>query len=199
MLQAQEYQNEFRKMLNEKLCIGSEMGRLKTIGTYDIPSWAMSAMGYGDYEGLTDEETALIDDFIEEHFPEGYVFCENMEDRAYHNELNISPAFGTRNPHALTSRGESPYQGVETYRVQFLHPTERDGVAMPDLKVVREVPADGSKDWNEQLIHQEQAKIEKDLNESSERTVSVGVDIDGDGQVQLDESEEKKHHHTYGR
>ena len=70
---------------------------------------------------------------------------------------------------------------------------------MPDLKVVREVPADGSKDWNDQLILQEEAKANASLGEDTERTVCAGVDIDGDGQLQIDESEEKKQHHSYGR
>ena len=199
MLKAQDYLNEFRKMLNDKLCIGSEYGRLKTIGIYDIPSWALNAMENGDYEGLSITEQTLLDDFIEEHFPNGYVLCLNPYDESTYNELNFMPAFGTRNPNALPSRGESPFQGVETYRVQFLHPKQRDGVALPNLKVVREVPADGSKDWNDQLILQEEAKANASIGEDSERTVSAGVDIDGDGQLQIDESEEKKQHHSYGR
>jgi hypothetical protein len=35
------------------------------------------------------------------------------------NELNAYPAFGERNPHALTSHGESLYLACKTYPMEF--------------------------------------------------------------------------------
>ena len=97
--------------MKEKLCIGSEQGHLKDLGTYDIPDWAICAIENGDYEGLTEEEEALVTEFLEKHFHEGYV--SNIDFDNY-NELNLYPAFGTRNSNALVSQGESPYEAVKT-------------------------------------------------------------------------------------
>ena len=55
-----------------------------------------------------------------------------------------------------------------------------------DVKYEREIPGEGFKDWNDQL-----------LDETEGETVKkpVGADIDGDGEVELEESNEEKHHH----
>ena len=188
---------EYNEMMRSKLCIGSEYGNLKEIGTYDVPEWALCAMENGDFDGLTDEEERMAKDFLEEKFPEGYV--SNIDWDNY-KEFNFSPAFGEPNKEALTSRGESPFLAVKTYSVTFLHPTLRDGEALPNLTVVREVPEDGCKDWNEQLIKQE-VELEKQKSESQgeEVSCSAGIDMDGNGEVEVCESEEKKHHHGIGR
>lgn len=188
---------EYNEMMRSKLCIGSEYGNLKEIGTYDVPEWALCAMENGDFDGLTDEEERMAKDFLVEKFPEGYV--SNIDWDNY-KEFNFSPAFGEPNKEALTSRGESPFLAVKTYSVTFLHPTLRDGEALPNLTVVREVPKDGCKDWNEQLIKQE-VELEKQKSESQgeEVSCSAGIDMDGNGEVEVCESEEKKHHHGIGR
>ena len=178
---ANEYSQAFRQMMRDRLCIGSEQGRLKEIGTYDIPEWALCAIENGDHEGLSEEEEKVLSEFMDKHFPEGFVSNIRWDDT---NELNFSPAFGTRNEHALTSRGESPYQGVKTIKVEFYHPSERDGVALPDIKVEREIPAEGYKDWNDQLLGEQ---------EEQENRKAVGTDIDSDGMVETDECNEQKH------
>lgn len=189
-----ELHGEYRKMMFEKLCIGSEQGRLKSLGTYDVPEWALCAMENGDYDGLSDEETKAVNDFIEEHFPEGYVSCVNWDDA---NDFNVSPAFGTRNSDALVNRGESPFEAVKTYSVTFFHPSQRDGIALPNLSVVREVPADGNKDWNEQLINKELSRTDDiDYEEDKQQ---AGIDLDADGEIEINESDEKKHHQKIGR
>ena len=167
--------------MKEKLCIGSEQGHLKDLGTYDIPDWAICAIENGDYEGLTEEEETLVTEFLEKHFPEGYV--SNIDFDNY-NELNLYPAFDTRNSNALVSHGESPYEAVKTYSVQFF----------------REVPEDGSKDWNDQLIRQETERIvQKSQGGEDDRTVSAGIDLNSDGEIEISESDEKKHRHNIGR
>ena len=194
---ANRLHDEYVNKMKEKLCIGSEQGHLKSLGTYDIPDWAICAMGNGDYEGLTEEEEKLVNEFLDEHFPEGYVSNIDFEE---YNEFNLYPAFGTKNDNALVSRGESPYEAVKTYSVQFFHPTQRESYALPNLTVVREVPEDGSKDWNDQLIRQEDERITQRCRDSDdERTISAGIDLDNDGEVEISESEEKKHHHNIGR
>ena len=154
-------------------------------------------MENGDFEGLTEEEEKLVTEFLDEHFPEGYV--SNIDFDNY-DDFNLYPAFGTRNNNALVNRGESPYEAVKTYSVQFFHPTQRESYALPNLTVTREVPEDGSKDWNDQLIRQETARIaQKCQDNDDERTMSAGVDLDNNGEVEINEIDEKKHHHNMGR
>ena len=189
---------EYRQAMNEKLHIGQEQGPLKSLGTYDIPEWALCAMENGDHEGLTDEEETAFREFFDERFPEGYLADIDWDD---YDEFNVMPAFGERNENALTRRGESPYLATKTYAVHFYHPSEREGYALPNLTVQREVPADGMKDWNEQLIKEESGKWreEREQSEGESKTVSAGLDMNQDGEVEISESEEKKHHHSIGR
>jgi hypothetical protein len=91
----------------------------------------------GEREGLTEEEEHEFDRFMEEHFPDGFVSDIDWDDP---DEFNLYPAFGSRNPDALTGRGESPYLAVMTYPVHFFHPSEREAQALPDLTFHREVP-----------------------------------------------------------
>lgn len=103
---------------------------LKDLGTYDIPEWAISYLEYGESDSLTEEETNMIDKFVKENFPEGFVMNVNWDDT---NEFNRYPAFGPRNENALTTHGESPYLATTTHPVQFVSPTQREtyGVELP--------------------------------------------------------------------
>ena len=187
---AMRLHEEYYKKLTDKLCIGQEQGRLKEIGTYDIPDWAIPALENGDYEGLTEEETDALNRFIDKHFPKGFVSDVKWDDI---NEFNTRPAFGPRNPHSLPDRGESPYQAVKTYAVRFFDPQRRDGEALPKLTVVREVPPDGSKDWNDMLFQKEMERIKTEiLGPDGEKKIASGIDLDSDGEVELNESDEKK-------
>ena len=187
---AMRLHEEYYKKLTEKLCLGQEQGHLKELGTYDIPDWALPAMENGDYDGLSEEEADALNEFIDKHFPQGYVSDVRWDDT---NELNARPAFGTRNSQALTDRGESPYEAVKTYSVRFLHPSERDGEALPELTVKRELPPDGSKDWNDMLFQKEIERIKTEiLGPTGEKKVTAGIDLDGDGEVEINESDEKK-------
>ena len=183
-------------MMKDKLCIGREDGPLKDLGTYDIPEWALYAMENGDFEGVTEEEEFIFHEFFDKHFPDGFVHSIDWETP---NEFNVLPAFGTRNPNALTSHGESLYQAVKTYPVQFLHPTEREAYVLPNIKVIREEPNEGCKDFNDQLkkqIAEERAAEEQDHEETKE---SAGLDMDADGDVELNECDERKHRHGMTR
>ena len=184
-------QNKYQQMMREKLCIGHEMGPLKKLGTFDIPEWALCAIENGDREGLSEEEERELDHFLDK-FPDGFVSSIDWDD---YNEMNLHPAFGERNTNALTRHGESPYLAVRTYSVELLHPSQREAEALPNLTVKREVPEDGCKDWNEQLIREDNRRAEQEnQTESNDIERASGIDLDGDGQVETEESEEKKHH-----
>ena len=187
---AMRLHEDYYKKLTDKLCIGREQGHLRDLGTYDSPDWAIPAMENGDYDGLTEEETNALNTFLDKHFPQGFVSEVRWDDA---HEFNTRPAFGPRNDHAVTDRGESPYLAVKTYAVRFLHPSERDGVALPNLTVKREVPPDGSKDWNDMLFQKEIERIKTEiLGPTGEKKVTAGIDLDGDGEVEINESDEKK-------
>ena len=187
---AMRLHEDYYKKLTDKLCIGREQGHLRDLGTYDIPDWAIPAMENGDYDGLTEEETNALNTFLDKHFPQGFVSDVRWDDT---HEFNTRPAFGPRNDHAVTDRGESPYLAVKTYAVRFFHPSERDGVALPNLTVKREVAPDGSKDWNDMLFQKEIERIKTEiLGPTGEKKVTAGIDLDGDGEVEINESDEKK-------
>lgn len=187
---AMRLHEDYYKKLMDKLSIGREQGHLRDLGSYDIPDWAIPAMENGDYDGLTEEETNDLNTFLDKHFPQGFVSEVRWDDA---HEFNTRPAFGPRNDHAITDRGESPYLAVKTYAVRFFHPSERDGVALPNLTVKREVPPDGSKDWNDMLFQKEIERIKTEiLGPTGEKKVTAGIDLDGDGEVEINESDEKK-------
>ena len=187
---AMRLHEDYYKKLMDKLSIGREQGHLRDLGTYDIPDWAIPAMENGDYDGLTEDETNALNTFLDKHFPQGFVSEVRWDDT---HEFNTRPAFGPRNDHAVTDRGESPYLSVKTYAVRFFHPSERDGVALPNLTIKREVPPDGSKDWNDMLFQKEIERIKTEiLGPTGEKKVTAGIDLDGDGEVEINESDEKK-------
>lgn len=63
------------------------------ITTEKIPSWAIYYLEYGDPTGLTEEDIAMVDDFIDDNFPNGYVmsFTNGLEATTY---FTSHPAFG---------------------------------------------------------------------------------------------------------
>ena len=85
---------------------------------YDIPEWAICYMVNGVSDDLTEDEIAMVDKFVEEHFPKGYAIEVDWDD---YNELNVLPAFGERNYNALTSKGEPGYYACKTYKCSFYH------------------------------------------------------------------------------
>ena len=187
--------DEYHKAMASKLSLGSELPHLKDLGTYHIPEWALCAMENGDYEGLNAEEAEVLNGFIDKHFPDGYVMSVDWGD--YH-EFNAFPAFGTRNRNSLVEHGESPYLATKTYAVSFMHPTMRETEALANITVKREIPQDGSKDWNDQLIRQETEKLLQEEKEESRATQS-GIDMDSNGEIEVSESDEKKHTYHRGR
>lgn len=83
---------------------------------FRIPEWALNYMVNGTCDNLTDEEVSIVDKWAMEQFPKGYTMEVDWDDCT---ELDWWPAFGTKNPNALTDRGESPYQGCKTYNCLF--------------------------------------------------------------------------------
>jgi hypothetical protein len=53
------------------------------------------------------------------------------------------------------------------------------------ISIRREVPSEGYKDWNDELLGEMEETTKK----------AVGSDIDGDGEVEIEESNEEKHHY----
>jgi hypothetical protein len=85
-------------------------------GSYDIPKWSLPYIINGDPSGISDKEQELVDNFLKEKFPDGFIpEVEEGQDK----EFNLYPAFGERNENALTNRGESPYLAVDTVSVKF--------------------------------------------------------------------------------
>ena len=127
----------------------------------DIPEWALSYIVHGDASGLSDEEQEMVDNFLEENFPDGFVPEINEDNR---NEFNFYPAFGARNENALTNKGESPFQAVSTVEVAF-HPAGEMQVMSPEEE----------QEYEEQLAEetkeeekQEEEKKEEKKNEQQE-------------------------------
>lgn len=94
----------------------SQRTEMKEPVTLDVPKWALNYIVNGDAEGLTDKEKDIVDKFLDENFADGFI-PEVIEGKD--KDFNVSPAFGTRNPNALSDKGESPYQAVETSEVKF--------------------------------------------------------------------------------
>ena len=90
---------------------------LKDLGTYDIPEWAVNYLENGDKTNLSDDEVKMVDDFVRDQFPYGFVMNVSWDNP---NEFNAYPAFGERKDNALPYKGESPYLSTKTYPVKFL-------------------------------------------------------------------------------
>ncbi len=58
------------------------------------------------------------------------------------------------------------------------------------IKIVREMPSEGFKDFNEELLSRLEEKNE--ASPSEEKKEAAGLDMDGNGTVELSESDEKK-------
>lgn len=202
---AQKALDDYKQMMDEKLCIGSEYSRMKEIGEYDIPEWAVCAIENGDRDNLTEEEEKALDNFLDrEEFKDGFTADWDWEDT---DEMNLYPAFGERNEKALTNRGESPYLAVSTVKAHFYHPYKREVEVLPGLTTIRDVPREGCKDWNEQLKEEVAEEERQHQGEKTERgtlhrTEGSGMDLDGDGltdDVEVDQDVENKKRQTFGR
>lgn len=165
---------------------------LKDLGTYDVPEWALNLLENGEDDELSDEEMAVADRFIKDKFPDGFV--TNIHWDAPH-ELNRNPSFGTKMEQPFVP-GDSFYQAVKTYPVQFMHPFLHEG--MKEIRVDRELPPVPCKDWNEVIINEMKERMRTE-EESQEIKESAGLDFDNDGEVETMESEEKRQHHVHHR
>lgn len=105
--------------------------------SYQIPVWSLPYIINGDASGLSDKEQNIVDKFIDENFPDGFI--PEIEDDT-RKELNLYPAFGERNDNALTSKGESPYLAVDTVSVKFNPPgyfeSRNPDESEKDMKIV---------------------------------------------------------------
>lgn len=96
--------------------VKSKQQTVKELGTYEIPEWAIPYIFNGDADGITDEEQEMVDKFLEEKFPDGFI-PEVVEGSERAN--SVTAAFGERNPNALPNKGESPYVVQSTVEVKF--------------------------------------------------------------------------------
>ena len=76
------------------------------VGEYDIPSWAICYLVYGDKDGLTDEDIITVDTFLEQN---NLVSC-GIDVTEEYDEFNTCPAFGL---------------ACDTYTVRFVDLAER--------------------------------------------------------------------------
>ena len=77
----------------------------------------------------------------------------------------------------------------------------RDFLGIDPQKVtpfVREVPGRG-KDWNEQVLMEQEDSLKTAEEEEETRSVASGIDLDADGDIEINESEEKKRIHFFKR
>lgn len=53
---------------------------MKHLGKYRIPVYAVCAIEYGDFSGMSDEDEKEIREFLDREFPNGFVVDWNGED-----------------------------------------------------------------------------------------------------------------------
>ena len=117
---------------NEQLqATEQSQGNLKNLGKMDIPEWSLNYLANGDATNLSDEEVAMVDAFVKEHFPNGFIMDIDFDDST---ELNRYPAFGPRNESALTDRGELPYLATKTFAVTFYDAAQREDMSLNESK-----------------------------------------------------------------
>ena len=66
---------------------------MRHAGTFQIPTYAIPMLEYGDTTGLTDLEIELVNGFIEANFPHGYVMVWTGIEQPYfasHPEFGIA-------------------------------------------------------------------------------------------------------------
>lgn len=78
-------------------------------------------------------------------------------------------------------------QHLKAYERELLKRLNISRLQIEPVKIVREMPQGGSKDWNEQLLRERDTEVEV----KSETRLS-GVDMDGNGTIEMSEADEKK-------
>jgi len=131
-------------------------------GSYQIPEWSLPYIVNGDASGITDKEKEIVDKFLEEKFPDGFI--PELEEGTQ-KELDLYPAFGERNEKALTNRGESPYLAVDTVSVKFSSPGYFEGRTEEKDNYATEVVVDNRK--SEEIAAKSPANIAKSDNEEA--------------------------------
>lgn len=67
---------------------------MKLIGTYKIPEYAICAIEYGDYSGISDEDEQEIKNFLIREFPTGYVVDWHTNEPEHEPYFSPVPEFG---------------------------------------------------------------------------------------------------------
>ena len=103
-------------------------------------------------------------------------------------------------PDAVRKKYYVAYEKSEEYGTAYLCPEDKEEMKkeireiyrefnrMVDdciVTILREVPSDGYKDWNDELLGEMEETTKK----------AVGADFDGDGEIEIEESNEEKHHY----
>lgn len=89
--------------------------------------------------------------------------------------------------HLCFDEDEAGKQFVINFRQEAKKQEEFEG---KKVTIVREVPGNESKDWNDYLLF----RLREENEEQTEKKIQVGIDIDGDGEVEIEECEEKEVH-----
>jgi len=110
---------------------GTEQQPLKNLGQYDIPEWSLNYLANGDVTNLSEEEVAMVDEFTKKNFPNGFIMDVDFSDST---ELNRYPAFGERNEHAMTTKGEAPFLAVKTFAATFYDAAKREETKAEEIK-----------------------------------------------------------------
>ena len=160
--------NVFKDVLHPELAQqqtkGEENGKTKDEPIiHQVPEWAVSYIVNGDATGLTDEEKNIVDEFLDRNFPDGFIPEVNQDNK---NELNPNPSFGTRNENALTSRGESPFQTVNTVEMAF-HPAGEMKVMSTQKEKENEIQKEQKQKAEEQKVKENEAKEKEEKSKQS--------------------------------
>ena len=102
---------------------------IELLATERVPEWAICLLWNGEEEGLSEEELTearkweeKLSKFAKENRPKMqfagllYEFVDGDNAESYFTNY---PSFGTRNKHALTRRGESPFLACNVYDVNI--------------------------------------------------------------------------------
>lgn len=112
-------------------------------------------------------------------------------DRAYHEamEAHCSPFLCKEDKEDAASKSHAVFVTFKTALFQRLNIKEGQPL---EVKMVREEPSEGYKDWNEELLGEQQEQSETQSKGGSVKTkLFTGVDMDGDGENDIIDKEQQ--------
>lgn len=107
-------------------------------------------------------------------------------------EVQSSPCFCKEDKEDAVKKQHEALKTFKTALFERLNVKEDQDLG--GIRIVREVPENGKKDWNDLLLYRL-----REEEEYTEKKIQVGIDIDGDGEVEIEEAEEKEETHHRSR